>query len=420
MYGPATLDLLLIPLTPCYAGWDHLKSLRGHTGAVSSLSVHCSGRVALSVSADLTIRMWNLVKGKSNFCTKLDRHIDVVAFSPSGDSYSLLGGDRVTVLDTGGEGSLRASLSHERRVLCMAQHSDQALITGSEDGTIRLWDLRTSAVAHSIQRAHASRLKGLAIVHPGGAGSAVPQQLASAASDGIIRLWDTRMLAQGQPAARLAEVSTGARLTCLVATRPTAASESNSSHGAAKKSQGEESAGERQAGQAGGRAGKREKGTAAAASVAGGEGQKRAAADAASELGTSSRSQPQQQQVASGKRSGGKGEEAGRLEPGKGAAATLPAAKKQKVAAPAPTAVAAPTWQGPSGREAATVPAGKKEAVASAPETQPTQGRPHKQQKQKQNGKSSDAPAPTAVDNSGPDVKQKKKKTSKAKTKPAS
>jgi protein MAK11 len=41
---------------------------RGHKGKVNQLAVHPSGRLALSVSDDKTMRTWNLLTGKRRVC----------------------------------------------------------------------------------------------------------------------------------------------------------------------------------------------------------------------------------------------------------------------------------------------------------------------------------------------------------------
>lgn len=49
------------------------KTLRGHRGGVVGLAVHPSGKLALSVGRDGTLRTWNLIKGRKAYITKLKR-----------------------------------------------------------------------------------------------------------------------------------------------------------------------------------------------------------------------------------------------------------------------------------------------------------------------------------------------------------
>ncbi len=77
--------------------WECLKVLGGHKGAVTSLAIHPSGKLALSVGTDRTLRMWNMVKGRSGFVKRLADVAEVVRWSPSGASYAVLHRNRVDV-----------------------------------------------------------------------------------------------------------------------------------------------------------------------------------------------------------------------------------------------------------------------------------------------------------------------------------
>lgn len=53
--------------------WTVLRSLKGHKGHVNSVAIHPSGKVALSVGQDKTLRMWDLMRGKGSASTKLGK-----------------------------------------------------------------------------------------------------------------------------------------------------------------------------------------------------------------------------------------------------------------------------------------------------------------------------------------------------------
>lgn len=53
--------------------WTVLRSLKGHKGRVNSVAIHPSGKVALSVGHDKTLRMWDLMRGKGSASTKLGK-----------------------------------------------------------------------------------------------------------------------------------------------------------------------------------------------------------------------------------------------------------------------------------------------------------------------------------------------------------
>lgn len=45
--------------------------LSGHKEAITSISIHPSGKLALSVSKDNTMKLWNLVQGNTFAVTKV-------------------------------------------------------------------------------------------------------------------------------------------------------------------------------------------------------------------------------------------------------------------------------------------------------------------------------------------------------------
>lgn len=53
--------------------WVVLRVLKGHKGRVNSVGIHPSGKVALSVGIDNTLRMWDLMRGKGSASMKLGK-----------------------------------------------------------------------------------------------------------------------------------------------------------------------------------------------------------------------------------------------------------------------------------------------------------------------------------------------------------
>lgn len=56
--------------------WEYLKTLKGHKGRVNSMAIHQSGKIALSVSADRTVVVWNLMTAKRASANKLYGEFD--------------------------------------------------------------------------------------------------------------------------------------------------------------------------------------------------------------------------------------------------------------------------------------------------------------------------------------------------------
>ncbi|ORX33564.1 WD40-repeat-containing domain protein [Kockovaella imperatae] len=70
--------------------WALLKSLKGHSGRVNHVDVHPTGRVALSVGKDKTLKMWDLMRGRGASSLPLGEEAELVRFSPRGTHFAVL------------------------------------------------------------------------------------------------------------------------------------------------------------------------------------------------------------------------------------------------------------------------------------------------------------------------------------------
>ncbi len=211
------------------ARWDKLKALKAHRGGVNALAVHPSGLLALSCGRDRGLRLWDLVKGRCTYKTRMAVDGDALAFSPDGASYRVVCGADVALFDVA-TGALTATLHADSRVLALGGGAaGGAVITAGEKGAVAAWDARTGGRVAELREASGARIRGVAV--PWGAETpaggpvdappghdALPRLVATASSDGIVRLWDMRRAGAG--AEPLCSVATRARLTCLMAAPP--------------------------------------------------------------------------------------------------------------------------------------------------------------------------------------------------------
>jgi protein MAK11 len=71
--------------------WVHLKTLKAHKKGVNDLSIHPSGRLALSVGRDHQLSMFDLIKGRCTFKSNLQKEATAIEFnSKGGDIYSMV------------------------------------------------------------------------------------------------------------------------------------------------------------------------------------------------------------------------------------------------------------------------------------------------------------------------------------------
>lgn len=113
-------------------GWALEKVLRGHREGVTSLSVHASGKLLLSVSAgDRTLRTWNLVKGRCAYVINLKTPgaaspPQQVVWSPSGAYFAVLYEHRLDVYDLG-TGGVAHSVEKEAEPSFFAKRLNKVL-----------------------------------------------------------------------------------------------------------------------------------------------------------------------------------------------------------------------------------------------------------------------------------------------------
>lgn len=191
--------------------WTQLAALKGHKGAVNDLSIHPSGKVALSVGKDCTFRMWDLVKGKQALKNTMPKEGKFVQWSMDGSVY-VVGYDQdhfkssVNVYTK--DGKLSRIVPLPVKLNCITFLSETVFATGTEDGVIRFWDTSTGESTHEIH-AHTTRVR--ALVPCKGEGGDEALHIASIGSDGSISVWK---MGSSKPIATTKNAG-GARLTTL-------------------------------------------------------------------------------------------------------------------------------------------------------------------------------------------------------------
>lgn len=172
-----------------------LKTLHGHTSQVWSVAFSPEGKTLASGSNDGTVKLWDVRDGK---CLKtLPSHaggVQSLAFSPIPLNPPNFGGLRGTLASGSNDGTiklwdvrdgkcLKTLQEHTSGVQSVAFSPDgQTLASGSNDQTVRLWDVRDGKCLRTL-RGYTNWVMSLTFSPEG-------KTLVSGSNDHIVRLWD--------------------------------------------------------------------------------------------------------------------------------------------------------------------------------------------------------------------------------------
>ncbi|XP_054611699.1 p21-activated protein kinase-interacting protein 1-like [Dunckerocampus dactyliophorus] len=199
--------------------WECLKSIKAHKGHVTSLSVHPSGKLALSVGTDKTLRTWNLLTGRSAFIKNIKHNAHIVRWSPDGGKYVVVINDQLDLynLDTA---TVTKTLKNPKRISSIKFLSNAILAVAGDDEIVRLCDVDEEEWVCEF-KAHETRVKAVE-----GFNMDDHCVMVTASNDGFIKMWKVHMNEELECPTLLGEVNTTARLTCLAVWKPSWAQQS--------------------------------------------------------------------------------------------------------------------------------------------------------------------------------------------------
>ncbi|CBQ68694.1 related to MAK11 protein (maintenance of killer toxin-encoding satellite M1 dsRNA) [Sporisorium reilianum SRZ2] len=130
--------------------WALLRTLKGHIGRINSAAPHPTGRLALSVGSDRTIRMWDLMRGQAAASTRIGIEADLVRWDTEGSRFVVLAYRQAMVFRT--DMTKVAELEEKKRIgdVCFFRVTDaegrerELFFAGLEDGIVKVFDLDAS------------------------------------------------------------------------------------------------------------------------------------------------------------------------------------------------------------------------------------------------------------------------------------
>lgn len=184
---------------------------KAHKGSsVSFLSVHPSGKLALSIGGDMILRTWNLVNGRQAFATSLKNKsfgncVDFVQWSITGEYFLVSGKDVVEVWSTE-KAEVISTKKCEEKPTAICWLTDSDILVGMENGKLLFFNWEDESEEATLCEIYeSSRVKAMKYING---------FLVTASSSGELNLWKV-IINNKVEIDMICGIDVGCRLICL-------------------------------------------------------------------------------------------------------------------------------------------------------------------------------------------------------------
>jgi len=193
--------------------WECHRTLNGHKLAINTISIHHSGKLALTGSKDRTLKLWNLTNGRSAFNTVLDFEPEIIKWSPDGICYIIVSSYRCIHYSLEGEKIRDFENENFQKIVAVTFLENEIIAFGGENNKINIYDLSSGEKLTTIDDFN-NRIKGLERVpKPQELINKYKHFLISLCSDRTLKIWDL-----DNPGSPIGEGIINGRVTCMAAT----------------------------------------------------------------------------------------------------------------------------------------------------------------------------------------------------------
>ncbi|CDR43459.1 CYFA0S12e00716g1_1 [Cyberlindnera fabianii] len=200
--------------------WEMFGTLKGHQGRVNDLAIHPSGRIAVSVGDDKTVRLWNLMTAKkaANLRVKKDwQKGEKVRWSLKGD-YFFVGLLNQMLIYKTSDAKVVGEVAFKQTLMNLEVYDingTEYAVVGLGNGALQFYKVKDLVEDEKTEpeftlQGHTNRVKDFKLHKHND-----ETYLISISSDGSIVVWDMTLKDQ------VAVYNTGERLNCLEVTAET-------------------------------------------------------------------------------------------------------------------------------------------------------------------------------------------------------
>lgn len=188
------------------------KAHKGH--GINLIRIHPSGKLAVTLGAELNMQLWNLIRGTCVNTTnlkaipELGRAVDCLEWNPSGDYLAIAGAKVVQVWNTK-TAVCERSFAMPQQPTCLAWVSEKLLAVGLASGELLFRKNVDGDVVENEckeQKVHEKRVKGMSLQMP---------YLATICSDGEVAMSELKFEEEFGKFTKLAKTNVGCRPTCV-------------------------------------------------------------------------------------------------------------------------------------------------------------------------------------------------------------
>ncbi len=163
--------------------------LKGHTRTVTACTANTSGKLIVSVSLDMSIRVWSGTDGSFVSVLKTPgsgSQMNSVAFHPEGQLIAVGCWDTtVKIWDTYNRKKLKILKGHATSVQACIYISTAHIVSASMDGEVRIWSTR-SGITVGVINGHSSPITSICTTPSG-------HHLITASNDKLVKVWSGTM-----------------------------------------------------------------------------------------------------------------------------------------------------------------------------------------------------------------------------------